>query len=44
MQYVELKPDLDACLETQAKRQYNQITKELLEKRKPEHEMEVVQE
>ena len=28
--YIELKPELDACVETQARRMYNQIAGELL--------------
>jgi len=30
--YIELEPELDACVETQAKRRYNQIVRELLKK------------
>ena len=30
--YIELEPELDACVETQAKRRYNQIVSELLNK------------
>ncbi len=30
--YVVLEPELDACVETQAKRQFNQITSRLLQK------------
>ena len=30
--YIELEPDLEACVETQARRQYNQILRQLLEK------------
>ena len=30
--YIELEPELDACVETQAKRQYNQTLSELLKK------------
>ena len=32
MAYVELEPELEACVETQAKRQFNQISSELLNK------------
>ena len=32
MPYVELEPQLDACVETQAKRQYNQTMRQLLQK------------
>lgn len=32
MVYVELEPELEACVETKAKRQYNQILSELLNK------------
>jgi len=32
MIYVELEPELSACVETQAKKQYNQILSELLKK------------
>jgi len=28
--YIELEPELDACVQTQAKRRYNQLTGELL--------------
>ena len=28
--YIEIEPDLEACVETKAKRQYNQIVSELL--------------
>ncbi|MFC1940746.1 hypothetical protein ACFLXO_08745, partial [Chloroflexota bacterium] len=46
---VELEPDLEACVETQAKRQYNQIARELLSKEgeelagKPEYEIKVME-
>ena len=30
--YIELEPELDACVQTQAKRQYNKILSELLNK------------
>jgi hypothetical protein len=30
--YIELEPQLDACVETQAKRQYNQLLRQLLKK------------
>ena len=30
MVYIELEPELDACVETKAKREYNQIMSELL--------------
>ena len=30
MAYIELEPELDACVETKAKRQYNQLLSELL--------------
>ena len=30
--YVELEPELDACVETQAKREYNQTASQLLKK------------
>ena len=30
--YIELEPELSACVETKAKRQYNQILSELLKK------------
>ena len=30
--YVEIEPELSACIETKAKRQYNQILSELLNK------------
>ena len=30
--YIELEPQVDACVETQAKRQYNQLLRQLLEK------------
>ena len=30
--YIELEPQLDACVETQAKRQYNQLVRELIDK------------
>ena len=29
---IELEPELDACVETQAKRQYNRVLSELLKK------------
>ena len=32
MAYIELEPELDACVETKAKREYNQILSELLNK------------
>ena len=32
MTYIELVPELEACVETQAKRQYNQVLSELLKK------------
>ena len=32
MVYIELEPELEACVETQAKKQYNQILSELLNK------------
>ena len=28
--YIELKPELDACVETQARRRYNQMASQLL--------------
>ena len=34
MAYIELEPELDACVETQAKRHYNQAMRQLLEKGK----------
>jgi len=30
--YVEIEPELDACVETKAKRQYNQVVSELLDR------------
>ena len=30
--YLELEPELEACVETKAKRRYNEITRELLQK------------
>jgi len=30
--YIELEPELDACIETKARREYSRVTSELLEK------------
>jgi len=31
MTYIELEPELDACVETQARRQYSELARHLLE-------------
>ena len=36
---IELYPELDACVETQAKRQYDEIMRELLQKGEAEGEL-----
>lgn len=43
--YVEIEPELLACVETKAKREYNQILSELLkegEKEEPEERLEIL--
>ena len=40
MSYIELEPEIDACVETQARRQYGELARQLLERGEDEELVE----